>query len=128
MIKVFVYGTLRKGEINDHNLEKATCISAQCWTLGEMYDTYLGYPAVKQDDSNRIYGELYIVSEGELALLDELEDYQVGRENNLYERILQTVYSDKGEVVAYIYIVNKENLLRKRIVEGDWKKYKNTLG
>jgi gamma-glutamylcyclotransferase (GGCT)/AIG2-like uncharacterized protein YtfP len=127
MVKVFVYGTLRKGQINDHYLQKTTCISDHCWTLGEMYDTYLGYPAVKHDDSNRIYREMYIVTEGELALLDELEDYQVCREDNLYDRILQTVYTDKSEVVAYIYIANKENLLRKRIVGGDWKKYKNTL-
>ena len=128
MIKVFVYGTLRKGEINDHYLEKALCISDQCWTYGEMYDTYHGYPAVKQDDSNRIVGELYSVTEDELALLDKLEDYQEGREDNLYERILQTVYTDKGEVVAFIYIANKENMLRKRIVGEDWKKYRTSLG
>jgi gamma-glutamylcyclotransferase (GGCT)/AIG2-like uncharacterized protein YtfP len=128
LIKVFVYGTLRKGEINDHYLKKATRISDQCWTYGEMYDTNHGYPAVKQDYSNRIYGEMYSVTEDELARLDVLEDFQLGREDNLYDRILQTVYTDKGEFVAYIYIANKENLLRKRIVGGDWKKYKNILG
>jgi gamma-glutamylcyclotransferase (GGCT)/AIG2-like uncharacterized protein YtfP len=107
MIKVFVYGTLRKGEANDRLLESAACIAEQCWTTGVLYDTGFGYPAVKQAPSSRIFGELYAVTESELERLDQLEGYTVGGKNNLYERIQQTVNTDKGQFVAYLYLFSK---------------------
>nr|WP_263327194.1 gamma-glutamylcyclotransferase family protein [Neobacillus sp. Marseille-Q6967] len=127
MINVFVYGTLRKGEPNAHLLKSATCIAEQCWTNGVVYDTGYGYPAIKPTPSSRIYGELYSVTEEELGRLDQLEGYREGRKDNLYERIEQTVYTDKGSFQAYMYIASKENLLKKRIPNGDWKEHKLLL-
>ncbi|WP_163100232.1 gamma-glutamylcyclotransferase family protein [Peribacillus alkalitolerans] len=123
MIKVFVYGTLRKEEKNHRLIESAMCISENCWTEGKLYDTGYGYPAMTQSSSDKTYGELYSVTDNELIQLDLLEGYTVGGKDNLYERIEQTVYTDKGNLVAYMYIANKKNLLKKEISNGDWKEY-----
>ncbi|WP_209121148.1 gamma-glutamylcyclotransferase [Alkalihalobacillus sp. BA299] len=123
MIKVFVYGTLRKGEANDKLLKSATCIAEQCWTNGLLYDTGYGYPAMKQTQFSRLYGELYALTEADLKRLDQLEGYTAGGTNNLYERIEQTVYTDKGSSIAYMYVASKANLLKRKIPNGDWKEY-----
>ena len=79
--------------------------------------------AVKQSKSNRVYGELYSVTDSELARLDQLEGYREGGKNNLYERIQQTVYTDKGQFTAYMYVANQENLLKKKLPNDDWKEH-----
>jgi gamma-glutamylcyclotransferase (GGCT)/AIG2-like uncharacterized protein YtfP/cation transport regulator ChaC len=121
--KVFVYGTLRKGERNAGLLKNAHCIAEQCWTDGEMYDTGYGYPAIKKSLGSRVYGELYTVTEDELQRLDQLEGYAESGNNNLYERIEQTVCTDKGPVVAYMYVASQANLLNRKIPNGDWKEF-----
>ncbi|OLO26768.1 hypothetical protein BTR23_22035 [Alkalihalophilus pseudofirmus] len=123
MINVFVYGTLRKGEANANLLKRAACIAEQCWTNGLLYDTGYGYPAMKQEPFSRIYGELYTLSEDDLKRLDQLEGYTSGGTNNLYERIEQTVYTDKGTSTAYMYVASKADLLKRKIPNGDWKEH-----
>lgn len=123
MIMVFVYGTLRKGEVNHRFLESAVCIAEQSWTFGELYDSNYGYPAIKQASSTRVYGELYSITEKQLVELDELEGYSESGKNNLYERIIQTIHTDQGTHEAYVYIANKSNLLKREIPNGDWKEY-----
>lgn len=122
-MKVFVYGTLRKGERNASPLKNATCIAEQCWTDGELYDTGYGYPAIKESKGSRVYGELYTVKEDELQRLDHLEGYIEGGNNSLYERIEQTVYTDKGPGDAYMYVASQANLLNRKIPNGDWKEF-----
>lgn len=124
MIKVFVYGTLRKGEANHRLVKEAACIAEQALVSGTLFDTGYGYPAMSQSPEAKIYGELYTVSEKELTRLDELEGYQEGAVNNLYERMQQTVYIDNGNHRAYLYVARKENLCQKKIPNGDWKEYK----
>ncbi|WP_047985516.1 gamma-glutamylcyclotransferase family protein [Ornithinibacillus californiensis] len=123
MIRVFVYGTLRKGERNAHLLNNATCISESCWTQGGLYDTGNGYPAIKQSTSSIVYGEVYEVSNQELIELDYLEGYTEGRENNLYDRVDQEIITENGRIKAFVYVAARENLLKTRIASGDWLKY-----
>lgn len=124
MINVFVYGTLRKGERNAYLLKNSTCLAEQCWTDGSLYDTGFGYPAMKQSRSLKVYGELNFVTEVELKKLDHLEGYEPGGTNNLYERMEQTVYTDRGPTTAEVYIAGQTNLLNNRIPNGDWKEYR----
>ena len=119
--KVFVYGTLLKGERNAHFLKNATCIAERCWTLGKLYDTGYGYPAIKCSDEDRVYGELYEVSDSELIELDRLEDYKKGDKDNLYNRVVQPVKTGEGITSAYVYIAARKDLLNRRITSGDWR-------
>ncbi len=122
-MKVFVYGTLRKGEANAKLLKNASCIAEQCWTNGVLYNTGYGYPTMKESKTSKVYGELYSVSEDDLKRLDQLEGYKEGSTNNLYERVEQTVFTDKGSCIAYMYVASKLNLLKTQIPNGDWKGY-----
>ncbi|MFP3918830.1 gamma-glutamylcyclotransferase family protein [Lysinibacillus telephonicus] len=124
MIKVFVYGTLMKGEVNAHLLTNATCIETSCWTNGLLYDTGFGYPAMVPSLQHRTYVELYVVTESEIKLLDELEDYKENGDNNLYNRVKQLIYTDNNSTYAYVYIANQDNLLERKVPFGDWKAYR----
>ncbi|MFC3883385.1 gamma-glutamylcyclotransferase [Bacillus songklensis] len=117
MTVVFVYGTLRQGEENHFLLKDAACLARQARTKGRLYDTKLGYPAVEAGDDGWVYGELYEVTGEQFSKLDELEGYEEG----YYDRIVQTVYTDRGEMEAWVYIAgdNKE-LLKELIPNGDW--------
>lgn len=127
MVLVFVYGTLRRHEANARLLATATRIAEQAWVYGTLYDTGNGYPALvpSPPDSNRnakVYGELYRVTTDQLGLLDELEDYREGREDNLYERIVETVYTDDGVYEAYTYVFLPERAAGLQPIPwGDWK-------
>ncbi|MED4228610.1 gamma-glutamylcyclotransferase [Neobacillus cucumis] len=124
-IYVFVYGTLRKNESNHFLLKEATLIARQVWTNGRLFDTGLGYPAMKESMNDIVYGELYLVSEEQLLRLDELEDYRPNDRNSLYNRKKQVVFYDTGKIEAYLYFIAKhnENMLRIPISSGDWKLY-----
>lgn len=124
MHKVFVYGTLRKGGSNEHYLKLSTCISDHCWTYGELHDTGLGYPAIKEHPSFKVFGEIYEIDDDQLKLVDELEDYEEGGENNLYDRIKTTVYTNEGETEVFVYL-GRNTLFEKSnwIESGDWLTY-----
>jgi gamma-glutamylcyclotransferase (GGCT)/AIG2-like uncharacterized protein YtfP len=121
---VFVYGTLRRHEENHHYLQKAQRGPAPCWTYGQLFDTGYGYPAMVDSGTERVYGELYLVTPAELKALDELEDYYGEGCDNLYDRVRRTIHTDRGEVDAYVYVWAKETDGFQPIPSGDWKLYR----
>ncbi|MBM7620031.1 gamma-glutamylcyclotransferase (GGCT)/AIG2-like uncharacterized protein YtfP [Bacillus tianshenii] len=127
-MNVFVYGTLRKGERNAGLLRDAKCVAEQSWTEGRLYDTRFGYPAVKPGGGGYVYGELYEIREVNLDRLDRLEGYMEGGVDNLFERVEQTIYTDKGTVSALVYVGGRSEMFKQHISGGDWKEYTlNTL-
>lgn len=75
---LFVYGTLRPGDARWHHL--APFVVDQGWddtAAGSVFDTGLGYPAAKFDESGiirgRTYGLLEVSQQQCLQLLDEIE-------------------------------------------------------
>jgi gamma-glutamylcyclotransferase (GGCT)/AIG2-like uncharacterized protein YtfP/cation transport regulator ChaC len=120
---VFVYGTLRKHEHNHHLMEGAEVIAEQAWTNGQLCDTGLGYPAIKESNKETVFGELYMVTDTQLQRLDRLEGYKPGAANNLYNRIQQTIFHDRGSTEAFVYVMAEhyKDLLKKQIPSGDWK-------
>lgn len=120
---VFVYGTLRKHQVNNHLLKNAERIASQSWAYGRLYDVGFGYPAMIQGEDSKVYGELYRVNDQGLRRLDLLEGYKgPGLDSNHYERLEQEVYTDFGTYEAYIYVYRKEQVNGLREVQtGDWK-------
>ena len=130
-MKVFVYGTLRKGMYNyDLYLKdkgkfvQNAYIEAALYTLKDRR-----YPAIVEGDS-KVYGELYEVDEKTLATLDSLEDYVPGRFDNEYDKVLTEIFDETGEVIdqlpVYWYNIKPQHqrlLLEKYIQEGDYVKY-----
>lgn len=125
-MKLFVYGTLRRGMENHSYLQGARLISSKAWVEGILYDTGNGYPVLIQGNG-RVYGEIYHVNQEHIRQIDLLEEFYAPKyPQNLYERIECFVDSPEGKHHTYIYVYNQESGLEPmihHIKSGDWCKY-----
>jgi gamma-glutamylcyclotransferase (GGCT)/AIG2-like uncharacterized protein YtfP len=114
--RVFVYGTLLRGEPNHPLLEGARFIQrAHTEPAFLLYD--LGhFPALVDGGGQRVAGELYEVGDACLAALDRLEGHP-----RFYFR--SSIVLDSGDVVE-TYLMPRERLHgRHRLIRcGDWRK------
>ena len=120
-MKVFVYGTLRKGYGNHHLLRDANFLG-EAQVKATMY--LMGYiPYVSlNNDTNTVHGEVYKIDEDILRRLDQLEGYYPSQPNtSFYNRsVIKTI--DGHE--AYIYHIEyKEEKEQYKVSSGDWKIY-----
>lgn len=127
-VRVFVYGTLKPGEINYQRFCTGKVIDAQkATTLGQLFALPMGYPAMT-NGTEVIHGYLLTFGDSQiLNVLDELEDYQRAREIsiNLYNRESAEVYDLKGWSLgrAWIYVMNPERVIKLggiHLVDGCW--------
>ena len=78
--RLFVYGTLRRGERNHGLLGSSRCEAFLARAPGVLVDTGLGFPAMKETGASSgetpgmVCGEIYRVDEATLARIDILED------------------------------------------------------
>lgn len=95
--KVFVYGTLMKGETNHDFLQNATFLDK---TVIEGYDMYnVGwYPAIIDGDGLAI-GEVYSVPVEDMASIDSLEG-----EGSLYEKRCVRISLNGVPDFAFVYV------------------------
>jgi gamma-glutamylcyclotransferase (GGCT)/AIG2-like uncharacterized protein YtfP len=114
---LFVYGTLRPGDVRWHHL--APFVVDEGWddtAGGSVFDTGLNYPAALFDDSGTIRGRTYPLLTGSidqcLALLDEVEGVVEGG----YRRV-QITTGTGTKAWAYEYGSGLELTL---IKSGDW--------
>lgn len=100
LFKVFVYGTLKKHQPNNHWFSKKDKGYSSYLCDGETETKYPLLIATKYNVpfllnepgiGNCIIGEIYEVDEKMLANLDELEDYP-----KLYDRIILTIHGTDG--------------------------------
>ncbi len=112
--RVFVYGTLLRGEINHDLLDGADFLgphrTAPCFTL------YLtgAYPGLAPGGGTAVVGEVYALGDAGLRRLDRLEDYP-----RLYDRRL--IHSPYGRAWVYVYRGAIADL--PVIQGGDWRAF-----
>ncbi|TVP84366.1 MAG: gamma-glutamylcyclotransferase [Alkalicoccus sp.] len=126
-MKVFVYGTLRTGEENAYLLDGAERLREQAYVKGTLYDTGSGYPAAVEGDGI-IHGEVYDVGHEVLKMLDYLEGYVEGRQNNLFERKIRNIKTDGKTFEGYVYVMERKQPGFQNIVFGDWKIHRMLSG
>ncbi|MBD8067350.1 gamma-glutamylcyclotransferase [Bacillus sp. PS06] len=117
---VFVYGTLLVGESN-HHVAKPHLVHVEEGSIrGYLHDVG-PYPALLLDENGGIIsGEWFTVTEEGLARMDELEDYQEGRESNHYDRVL--VKDRNKNLEGFVYVYNQEQIEGlPRITSGSWR-------
>ncbi|RAL22501.1 gamma-glutamylcyclotransferase family protein [Thermoflavimicrobium daqui] len=120
---IFVYGTLRTGEANHHFLQSAEKVAEQCWTEGALYITGTNPVMIVGSDS-RVYGELYRITNDQLAELDRLELEINSDEKKQVKRITQIVHYDQGTKHAWMYVFEPTQIEGlASIPRGDWKCY-----
>jgi gamma-glutamylcyclotransferase (GGCT)/AIG2-like uncharacterized protein YtfP len=111
MQRVFVYGTLRRGESHAHLMQGATClgphITEPCYTLCDLDE----YPAAVSWGVTAIRGEVYEVDDALLRRLDEYEEFP-----KVYNRrLIHTPYGG-----AWIYLMLAPPAMACIIAHGDW--------
>ena len=129
MINVFVYGTLKPGEVNyQYYCKGKVQAQSQAYTRGKLYSLAVGYPAMTPGE-NKVHGALLTFDNFNiLNSLDQLEDYQENRpaEFNEYYRILVPVYSPTDKLLgqAWCYLMSVEKIKQYNgiaIASGWWK-------
>ncbi len=109
---VFVYGTLRRGEVNHYYLEDARYCGPHATQPHYKMFSLGAYPAVVKGGPDRIQGEVYRVNGRTLCHLDKLEGYP-----RAYKRKL--IPTPWGR--AWIYLYRESLQGRRRIPDGFWK-------
>lgn len=107
-MKVFVYGTLKKGFGNHVLLSESQCLGPDSLKNYSMFS--LGYfPAIRKGEGT-VYGEVYEVTPEQLQRLDRLEGHPT-----FYERI-PVVTNGNQEVQVYVM----EKVVGQPIPSGVW--------
>ena len=99
---LFVYGSLKRGFGNHRLMTDAVYLGPG---VIEGYDMYsLRYFPAIVEGNDEVYGELYKVSEKELAAIDELEGYSSKDDTGMYIRRTTRVQTVIGMIAADFYL------------------------
>ena len=112
-MKVFVYGTLLKGEGNHRLLENSKFVGKDSVIGFKIYN--LGYfPACVPSEEYPcvVFGEVYEISNETLSSLDRLEGYP-----RIYNRKEVNTFSGH---TAFIYYMDTTRNYNDEIKSGDW--------
>ena len=116
MPKIFVYGTLRKGESNHYFLRNATLIRENFLLQGYELRANLHYPYAFLSEDKEIIGDVYEISEA--SMIGDLDDLE-GVSENYYMRF----WDEKNDF--FIYLKAKDNRDDYPVIEnGDWIDYR----
>ncbi|MGA7776725.1 MAG: gamma-glutamylcyclotransferase family protein [Paraburkholderia sp.] len=132
MQKVFVYGTLRAGEINDigeaaarHDIAEPRLLGT-ITVRGHLYD-FGAYPGLILDDAGTpVQGEVYEIAAELIAVLDEIEEIYPGVEG-LFVASEVIVQLDGAATACRFYPVAKNAVKGlAEIRSGDWVAYRRS--
>ena len=127
---VFVYGTLRAGEINDIGLAAARHgigaprLVGRAAVAGRLYD-FGDYPGLVRDDAAApVRGDVYEIDEALVPVLDRIEGVEPGVDS-LFKSREVTVAVMGRELRCFFYPVDEVSVAgRPRIQAGDWISYR----
>jgi len=126
-VKLFVYGTLLRGESNYHVLDGATLLFERITLPAKMYDTGRGYPAIELVKDSTIIGDIYEIHEKMWPSLDELEGYTGNTGTDLYSKEFVNVQTIDGLIEVAVYTVCDESMKSVVIPSGDWTHYRKSV-
>lgn len=127
---VFVYGTLRAGEVNDLNAAArrhgiaAPRLIGSAAVAGRLYD-FGTYPGLVLDAAAPgVAGDLYEVDAALVPVLDEIEEVYPGQAS-LFVREERVVAVGGQAVTCLLYPVGEDAVAGlPRIASGDWVAYR----
>ena len=122
-MKVFVYGSLRKNEVNHHYLQGAELLAEQAWVSGRLTEGEFYYPFLIDDLQAITYGELYEIPPHFLKKLDHLEGYRAEDPSSLFYREEVKVTTDQDNHQAIVYKWGNQETGRQlpEVPHGNWK-------
>jgi gamma-glutamylcyclotransferase (GGCT)/AIG2-like uncharacterized protein YtfP len=109
---LFVYGTLRQGEVADLSIHAGASYVGPDAINGDIYN--LGwYPGVRLGSDNVVVGDVFKLGDASvIRQIDQYEGYP-----SLYNR---SEVETKGGLRAWVYTINRECGENERITSGDW--------
>ena len=117
-LRIFVYGTLRRGGFSEHLMDGATWQEAtqtaphySLWQLS-------WYPGMTAEGETSIAGDIYTVPTERLAALDDYE-------GDSYRRT-QVMLADGSTAIAWV--LRYPPVGRPTITHGDWLQYLRDIG
>jgi len=122
---VFVYGTLRRGGINDINrLAPPPVFQGTARVWGQLFDlgAYPGLVLLSPSDEGRsvVCGEVYAIDAALERQLDVIEEIQ-GRPDDEYFRRQVSVKVGEQSCVCLVYEINPKRVLGRSLIDhGDW--------
>jgi gamma-glutamylcyclotransferase (GGCT)/AIG2-like uncharacterized protein YtfP len=127
---VFIYGTLRAGEINDigkaaaRNALDMPLLVGEATVRGRLFD-FGNYPGlVPDDDGIHVKGDVYQVDDRLVSVLDEIEQVYPG-EAGLFIQHKVSVAVDGADLDCLFYPVQREAVKGlPEIGSGDWVAYR----
>lgn len=130
MPRVFVYGTLRAGEVNDLNAAAqrhgiaAPTLLGTATVAGRLYD-FGSYPGLVLDETaDQVVGDIYDVADALVPVLDEIEEVYPGQAT-LFVREEREVSHGGNAVACLLYPVSDAAVAAlPRIDGGDWVAYR----
>jgi len=113
---LFVYGTLMRGESRHRHLAGSEFVADARTQPGYRLFHVDDYPALVMDPDTSITGELWLVSDGTLRVLDEIE----GVDEGLYARRTVRLQAPFESIAAetYVYLQSIDGLPE---IHGDWR-------
>lgn len=127
---VFIYGTLRAGEINDiggaaarHGIAAPQFVGRAA-VAGRLYD-FGDYPGLVQDEAaGPVRGDVYAIEDALVPVLDAIEGVQAGVDSLFKSRAISVPVA--GRMLAcFFYPVEHASVEgRPRIEAGDWISYR----
>ncbi|WP_455282658.1 gamma-glutamylcyclotransferase family protein [Cupriavidus necator] len=130
MPRVFVYGTLRAGEVNDlnaaaqrHGIALPTLLGTAT-VAGRLYD-FGSYPGLVLDDTaGPVVGDIYDVADALVPVLDEIEEVYPGQAT-LFVREERAVLLEGRPETCLLYPVGDSAVATlPRVEGGDWVAYR----
>lgn len=130
-MKLFVYGTLRKGRYNyDIYLKDNSKFLQEAYVKGTLYSLKgKVYPAIVEGD-DMILGELFDVDQETFDRMDAMEGYVPGRFENEYDKVDTDILDEKGNVIDHLPVYwynikldSQKALLDEIISSGDYVAY-----
>jgi gamma-glutamylcyclotransferase (GGCT)/AIG2-like uncharacterized protein YtfP len=117
--RVFVYGTLLRGEVNHYLLDGAAYLGPHrtepCFSLHNLG----AYPGLAHGGHTAVSGEVYELGDAGLSRLDRLEDHP-----RLYDRVTIPTYYGR----AWIYLYRGSLRDKPLISSGDWRRLSHDRG
>ncbi len=132
MQKVFVYGTLRAGEINDISQAAARHDIAEPMLLGtatvrgHLFD-FGAYPGLVPDEAGPpVSGDVYEIDPDLVAVLDEIEEIYPGVEGLFVAREVTVEVDGMPLLCRYYPVTEKAVKGLSEIRSGDWIVYRRS--
>ena len=130
--RFFVYGSMSEGMVHFSKIADFVMSSVPATIKATAYRLKVGFPALVQEERNRVRGHLVELKTSDLLqhLLDEFFGFnKLDPEKSLYSRhkTLVDVEGSSEKAEAWVYFLNPKKLpLNAKLIEdGDWEKSLN---